>query len=532
MMNFDSHMSSADCDDASLVGACLKGDRDAFAQIVARYQSLVASIAYSATGSIAQSEDLAQETFLVAWRRLKALREPGKLRAWLCGIARHSVAKARRRQRREPAHEAESIEQITETAADEALPTDEAISREEEAILWRSLEQIPETYREPLILFYRDDQSIERVAEELELSSEAVRQRLSRGRKLLENQVASFVEGALRKSIPGRSFTAGVISALPAQLAGAGFASLSATTAKGAAAKFAGFLPVFASMAGFVPGLVSACQGYRNDMSQAHSAAARRAVRKFYVVLAACVLMPVALIWVAVLLRPIALSHPTLFSGLVIAIALSWIPGAIVLFTVMKQKMSPAANGSTNIPLLEWRTKAAFLGLPLMHLRLGGSSAAGCNPVKAWIAVGDVAFGGLLALGGIAVAPICCGGLAVGAVVFGGFAAGILTYAGYGIGIWAIGGFILGLYSVGGCAIGWSASLGGVAIARQLAVGGVAIALHANDAVANTWIRSQTFFGIAYLLVTKWLWPTMLLATLPTLFLSHLQRRARRAVQN
>ena len=62
-------------DDANLVIASLSGDRDAFGQIVARYQSLICSLAYSATGSLGESEDLAQETFITAWKHLRHLRE-------------------------------------------------------------------------------------------------------------------------------------------------------------------------------------------------------------------------------------------------------------------------------------------------------------------------------------------------------------------------------------------------------------------------------------------------------------------------
>ena len=53
---------------------------------------------------------------------------------------------------------------VHDLPAREALPSEQAISREEEAILWRSLERIPEIYREPFILFYREHQSIEYVA--------------------------------------------------------------------------------------------------------------------------------------------------------------------------------------------------------------------------------------------------------------------------------------------------------------------------------------------------------------------------------
>ncbi len=72
--------------DEQLWRQCCAGDREAFGQIVERYQSLVCSLAYSACGNLSRSEDLAQETFVTAWQRLGELREPSKLRAWLCGI--------------------------------------------------------------------------------------------------------------------------------------------------------------------------------------------------------------------------------------------------------------------------------------------------------------------------------------------------------------------------------------------------------------------------------------------------------------
>src|SRR6185369_15891325 len=135
---------------AKLVAQSLTGNRDAFGLIVSRYQSLVCSITYSATGCLSRSEDLAQETFLTAWRQLGQLREPAKLSAWLCGITRNLVNGAIRREAREPASVAEPIDSIHESPSTEPLPGDQAISREEESILWRSLERLPEAFREPL----------------------------------------------------------------------------------------------------------------------------------------------------------------------------------------------------------------------------------------------------------------------------------------------------------------------------------------------------------------------------------------------
>jgi len=71
----------------------LSGNRQAFGLIVERYQSTICSIAYSATGSFAKSEELAQETFIRAWKALAQLKDLDKFRPWLCTIARNLISK-------------------------------------------------------------------------------------------------------------------------------------------------------------------------------------------------------------------------------------------------------------------------------------------------------------------------------------------------------------------------------------------------------------------------------------------------------
>jgi RNA polymerase sigma factor (sigma-70 family) len=234
-------MQTVELNDAELVAESLGGNREAFRQIVERYQTLISSMAYCATGNVSQSEDLAQETFVTAWKQLTELREPAKLRPWLCSVTRFLISKEFRRQGREPAYAAESLEAVDEWVSPEPLPPDHAISEEEKAILWRSLERIPEIYREPLVLFYRQHQSIEAVAHDLGLTEDAVKQRLSRGRKLLQEQFLAFVAGALKQTSPGKVFTLGVIASLPLLATSAKAAAMTAATTKGgSAAKVAG----------------------------------------------------------------------------------------------------------------------------------------------------------------------------------------------------------------------------------------------------------------------------------------------------
>jgi RNA polymerase sigma factor (sigma-70 family) len=274
-------ISPVEVDDAELVARSLRGDRDAFGQIVARYQALVCSLAYSSSGSLSQSEDLAQETFTTAWRKLSGLREPAKLRSWLCIIVRNLSHRARRGQNHDPAHGAEQMEILDKLPAPGPHPLDQAISREEEGILWRSLERIPETYREPLILFYRQHESVEQVAVALELSADTVRQRLVRGRKLLQEEVLAFVEGALGKTSPGPAFTQVVLAALPVAASSAKATAVSATLAAGGAAA-KGFATTLGSLGGLFAMLASGFVSVRAGADYAKS----RRERKFVILTA------------------------------------------------------------------------------------------------------------------------------------------------------------------------------------------------------------------------------------------------------
>jgi DNA-directed RNA polymerase specialized sigma24 family protein len=65
-MKSDVMSDSGILDDARLVELGLNGDRDAFGRLVARYQSPICALAYCACGDISHSQDLAQETFIVA----------------------------------------------------------------------------------------------------------------------------------------------------------------------------------------------------------------------------------------------------------------------------------------------------------------------------------------------------------------------------------------------------------------------------------------------------------------------------------
>src|SRR6266853_5061298 len=370
---------TTDFSDFELVTQSLAGNRDAFGWIVARYQSLLCSLAYSATGSLSQSEDLAQETFVTAWKQLADLREPEKLRSWLCRISRNLTYDALRRQGREPIHKAESLEEIQESPAPEPLPSDYAISQEEEAILWRSIERIPASYREPLVLFYREHQSVENVAAVLDLSEDAVKQRLSRGRKLLHEQVLAFVEGALERTGPGKAFTIGVLAALPACTISAKAAAIGVAAAKGGttakAAAASGLISaILAPAIGFFGNYI----GYRIGMDGAQSDHEREYIRSFYRKLLACMIgfcaaYGLLMIWAKEFIKDRHLVYSSLIIGLVLPLTVMILASGIFWLRAPRKFLAELrAKGVTvnpAMPAWEYRSKFGLLGLPFIHLR-------------------------------------------------------------------------------------------------------------------------------------------------------------------
>lgn len=194
--------------DAELLEASRRGERHAFGALVERYQRMVSAVSYSRTRDQALSEDVAQDTFIAAWRQLDQLREPARLRPWLCGIARNLASKARRRTDREVLDEPELL------ATDN--PFDAVCEAQAHHVVREALARVPERYRDVLVLYYREQLSVRELADTLGITEAAALQRLSRGRQYLANGVTSLVEISLRSQRPKRNLVAAVLAALPA----------------------------------------------------------------------------------------------------------------------------------------------------------------------------------------------------------------------------------------------------------------------------------------------------------------------------
>ena len=228
------HMSEID-----LLQASLRGSAQAFSVVVAEYQSLVCAITYSATGNVEKSEELAQEVFLKAWKSLGQLQDLSRFRAWLCQIARNALKNWYRRQKRDVMAKAAPLDQAVDRASRESSPEEAAMVKELHAVVNRALAEMPETLREPLILFYREQKSGREVARQLGLSETAARQRVSRGRGMLREQVAGMIETTIADTKPGKAFTTAVIASITTIAVKNGAVAAAAHSAKGSSLSIA-----------------------------------------------------------------------------------------------------------------------------------------------------------------------------------------------------------------------------------------------------------------------------------------------------
>lgn len=512
----------SDTSDAELAKRAQTRDYSAFEEIVRRYQTLLCSIAFSRCGNLATSEDIAQEAFWAAWDSTESLREPDKLCSWLCSIVRHLAAdetRWKRSRREEPVRE-----DAYNLTSDELEPSQAAIEREEEDVVWNALEEIPETYREPLVLYYREEQSVSEVAHDLGLTEDAVKQRLSRGRAILKDRVAEIVEGTLRRSRPTTAFTMAVMAGITASAAGKSVVASTGTAAGTTLLATAGKTALPGLLGGLAGGAMGLLGGYLGLAIPAQMASTRR--ERDYLMKAARRTTLVSIVAIVPFLLAVAYRNhftqkqwPLITVGWIVllnvyfAFEIYWIT-----YQVRKIRQETPPESDPNITLIKtwiehrsqqyelrrYRSPWEFCGLPILNVNQPPSADApvGREPwTVGWIAIGGKARG-VIAIGGVAQGVVCLGGVATGLVTCGGLSIGVLAFGGASLGVISIGGLAIGWQALGGGAIAWDLAVGGVALARRAAdgggayaqdyaIGGSAHAAHANDAVAQAALSQE-----------------------------------------
>ncbi len=193
-------------DDRVLVEEMLRGDADAFARLMRKYQAPLLASAYHLLGQAEDAQDVAQETFIEAYRCLPTLRDGDKLRAWLFAMLRFRCLHFRRRRR----HVEVPLEQIAD------LPASPAPEFAGHAV-WEALLRLPLTDREIIAARYLQELNFAEIAGVLDISVHNAEVRCARVRARLRAILHEMDEEETR------ALMRQAIAALPAGLIGDAF---------------------------------------------------------------------------------------------------------------------------------------------------------------------------------------------------------------------------------------------------------------------------------------------------------------------
>jgi RNA polymerase sigma-70 factor, ECF subfamily len=164
------------------------GDRHAFGQLVGRYQTLVRAMLTRMTGNHALADDLAQDAFIKAYRKIATFTGKGSFKSWLCRIAyTEFLQSARKRKSAQAAMDRFKAHQEIEVRSDN-WDTGDAMD------LDRALATLSEVERTMIVLCFSSGMSHAEAAEVSDLPLGTVKSHINRGkakmRALLEDQEA------------------------------------------------------------------------------------------------------------------------------------------------------------------------------------------------------------------------------------------------------------------------------------------------------------------------------------------------------
>ncbi|OYO17095.1 RNA polymerase sigma factor [Enemella evansiae] len=176
-------------DDRQLILRAQDGETEAFGQLVDRYQGRLFRTAYMILADRQDSEDVVQETLILAWKRLHLLENPAAFRGWVSQIcSRRATDMVRRRARRQTdAHDPEDLQLESNGMADGSRRSrvDPAHTTEVNAQL-HALAQILATLDSELrvcwVLREIEELSYREIAQTLSLTEPTVRGRIARAR--------------------------------------------------------------------------------------------------------------------------------------------------------------------------------------------------------------------------------------------------------------------------------------------------------------------------------------------------------------
>lgn len=163
--------------DRECVERCLDGHPDDFRNLVERYQPVLLAYLAGCFGQSERAEEAAQESFVRAYFNLERLKKPGSFYSWLLGIANRVVKEQFRTERKH--------RQIARLIKQSGPP----VEFSEEFTLEKAIADLPDSYRQIVLLRYYGGLSCKDVAQQMEMPLGTVTKMLSRAYGMLRESM-------------------------------------------------------------------------------------------------------------------------------------------------------------------------------------------------------------------------------------------------------------------------------------------------------------------------------------------------------
>ena len=186
-------MNKARSEDAQLVGATLTGDQSAFQELVERYQGRMFALTRRYTRNLVEIEDIVQDTFLKAYRRLDTFDHRSSFYTWIYRIATNTILDVLKRRGRSPIQTMEDPELLGEVApVDVPAPTAGLEAQEISEITQEVLGELPDIFRVVLVMREFDGMAYQAIADTLGISIGTVESRLFRARARFKDKLLAL----------------------------------------------------------------------------------------------------------------------------------------------------------------------------------------------------------------------------------------------------------------------------------------------------------------------------------------------------
>ncbi|MCX7711316.1 MAG: sigma-70 family RNA polymerase sigma factor [Clostridia bacterium] len=174
--------------DIEIIERCLNGDQDSFAELVSRYKKLIYNTVYYYIKDSEEMNDICQEVFLRIYKSLRSYNQQYKFSTWAVKIASNLCLDILRKKKLAST----PIEEIENVSREEDTPERKVISKEKTIAIRRAIENLPEKYRTPIILYHQNGVSYKEIAQMLNQPMSIIKNRLYRARMALRESLAGI----------------------------------------------------------------------------------------------------------------------------------------------------------------------------------------------------------------------------------------------------------------------------------------------------------------------------------------------------